>query len=153
MNVQGTGQTISDFNRVIHFTNWVVAHSHLALLGGFTILGEGVIAYIFPQIYKRPLWSTRLLNWQYWLITIGFTGFFFVLTFASFLQGQTWLEGTPEVNALQYLQPHYVMRGFFGSMIMVSAIIQIYNIWRTTASDSSKAKRNEILPFIEAGQP
>ncbi len=88
VNIQGAIQAIPSFNRVTHFTNFIVAHAHLALLGAFTILGMGVIDYIIPQIFKRPAYSRRLLEWQYWLVTIGFVGFFFSLTFASFLQGQ-----------------------------------------------------------------
>ncbi len=153
VNIQGAGQAVPDFNRMIHFTNWTVAHAHLALLGGFSILGQGVIAYIVPQVYKKPLWSQRLLNWQYWLITIGFTGFFFALTFASFLQGQAWQIGIPEVNVLPMIRPHYVMRGLFGGMIMISAFIQAYNIWRTVASDTSAKVRQTLQPFIEAAQP
>lgn len=153
VNVQGAGQSVPDFNDLIHFTNWTVAHAHLALLGGFAILGQGVIAYIIPQVYKKPIWSRKLLNWQYWLITVGFIGFFFSLTFASFLQGQGWAEGIPVVNTLLFLRPHYIMRGIFGSMVMVSAFIQAYNIWRTVTGPSSDSIRDQIRPFIEAGRP
>ncbi len=150
VNVQGAGQSVPDFNDLIHFTNWTIAHAHLALLGGFSILGQGVIAYMIPLIYKKPLWSNRLLNWQYWLITVGFTGFFFALTFASFLQGQGWQEGMPVVNTLPFLYPHYIMRAFFGSMIMTSSFIQTYNIWRTIASNASSWHRQQVQPFLRA---
>jgi cytochrome c oxidase cbb3-type subunit I/II len=152
VNFQGAGQALPYVNDLIHFTNWVVAHSHMALLGGFTILGEGVIAYIIPQILKRPLWSDTMLNWQYWLITIGFIGFFLVLTFASFLQGQGWQIGMPVVNTLPFLRLHYIMRAFFGSMIFTSAILQAVNIIATYASDTSAGKRVEMKPYISAGE-
>ncbi len=150
VNVQGAGQSESDFNTLMHFTNWTIAHAHLALLGGFTILGEGMIAYIIPQVLKKPIFSERALNWQYWLITIGFTGFFFALTFASFVQGQNWWNGIPIVNTVPMLYPHYIMRAFFGGMIMTSAIVQAYNIFRTVTMDTSALRRKEIQPFIQA---
>lgn len=152
VNVQGAGQSVPDFNNMFHFTNWTIAHAHLALLGGFTILGEGVIAYMIPQIYKKPLWSERLLNWQYWLITIGFTGFFFALTFASFLQAQGWYIGMPVVNTLPFLLPHYIMRAFFGGMIWLSSLIQAYIIYRTLWSDTVTKRSQELRPFILAGR-
>ncbi len=150
VNVQGAGQAVSDFNRMFHFTNWTIAHAHLALLGGFTILGEGVIAYMIPQIIKKPIYSNRALNWQYWLVTIGFTGFFTVLTFASFVQAQPWMHGVPVVNTVVYLRPHYIMRAFFGGMIWSSAFVQAYNIIRTFTDNTSKEHRDEIKPFAEA---
>src|SRR5512132_1427953 len=84
--IQGAFEAIQPFNKLQHFTNFVVAHAHLALLGAFTILGMGVIDYIVAQVYARPLWSRSLTEWQYWLVTVGFTGFFSVLTLAGFQQ-------------------------------------------------------------------
>lgn len=152
VNIQGSFMAVPVFNRVIHFTNFIVAHSHLALLGGFTILGMGVVDYIIPQVYHKPIFSRRLSVWQYWLIFIGFTGFFFVLTFASFLQGQNWAIGIPEVNVLPEIRPHYIARGVFGGMIVVSGIIQLVNIWLTVTRDTSRGKRDEMQPFITAGE-
>ena len=150
VNIQGALMAVPSFNRMIHFTNFIVAHAHLALLGAFTILGMGVIDYIIPQVYKKPAFSRRLLEWQYWLVLIGFVGFFFSLTFASFLQGQMWSLGIPEVNVLPAIQPHYVARAAFGSMIVASGIVQIVNIWRTVTSDTSERQRRWIRPYIGA---
>ena len=48
-NVQGALQADAAVQRDdIHFTFFVIGHSHLALLGGFTILGMGVVYYIVP---------------------------------------------------------------------------------------------------------
>ncbi len=153
VNVQGSLMAIPAFNRLIHFTNFIVAHAHLALLGGFTILGMGVIDYAIPQIYKKPIYDRRLVEWQYWLVFIGFTGFFFSLTFASFLQGQDWSIGIPEVNVLPLIRPHYIARGVFGALIVASGIIQIVNIWKTVRSNTSALSRDRIEPFIKAAQP
>ena len=54
VNVQGAFEALQPFNKLQHFTNFVVAHAHLALLGAFTILGMGVIDYIVAQIYRPP---------------------------------------------------------------------------------------------------
>jgi len=60
VNIQGAFEAIQPFNKLQHFTNFVVAHAHLALLGAFTILGMGVIDYIVAQVYARPLFSRTL---------------------------------------------------------------------------------------------
>ncbi len=153
VNIQGSFMAVPVFNRVTHFTNFVVAHAHLALLGGFTILGMGLIDYAIPQIYRKPIWSRTLEVWQYWLVFIGFTGFFFVLTFASFLQGQAWAIGIPEVNTLPMIRPHYIARGIFGGMIVLSGIVQMINIWMTVTRDTPQMKLVELRPYIEAGEP
>ncbi|MDQ6766017.1 MAG: cbb3-type cytochrome c oxidase subunit I [Verrucomicrobiota bacterium] len=153
VNVQGSFMAVPAFNRVIHFTNFIVAHAHLALLGAFTILGMGLIDYIVPQLYRRPIYSQSLVEWQYWLVTIGFLIFFWSLTFAGFLQGQNWLNGIPEINVLPEIRPHYIARAVGGSMILTSGIVQIINIWLTVRTDTSTRARRQLEPFIQAGEP
>src|SRR5213080_4356308 len=136
VNIQGAFEAIQPFNKLTHFTNFVVAHAHLALLGAFTILGMGVIDYIVAQVWARPLYSRSLTEWQYWLVTVGFTGFFSVLTLAGFQQGFNWQEGIPEVNVLTQLHPYYIARGIFGAMIVVSGIVQMINIGLTITTNT-----------------
>lgn len=151
VNIQGSLMAVPAFNRTIHFTNFVVAHAHLALLGAFTILGMGVIDYCITNIYRKPPFSRRLLEWQYWLVLIGFSGFFLSLTFASFLQGQSWALGIPEVNVLPMIRPHYIARAAFGMMIVASGIVQIVNIWLTVKTDTRKRAGDELDSFVGAG--
>jgi cbb3-type cytochrome oxidase subunit 1 len=153
VNIQGAFEAIQPFNKLTHFTNFVVAHAHLALLGAFTILGMGVIDYIVAQIYQRPLFSRSLSEWQYWLVTVGFTGFFSVLTLAGFQQGFAWQDGIPEVNVLPQLHAYYIARGIFGAMIVVSGIVQIVNIGMTIFTNTAERRRRETLAVAEAIAP
>lgn len=148
VNIQGSFEAIQSFNRLTHFTNFVVAHAHLALLGAFTFLGMGMIDYIVPQVLKKPLYSTRLAEWQYWLIVIGFLGFFWVLTIAGFVQGQSWLRGIPEVNVLPMLRPYFMARAVFGAMIVISGLVQAYNIYKTVRSDTRQVISVELARQI-----
>src|ERR671937_36540 len=153
VNIQGAFEAIQPFNKLTHFTNFVVAHAHLALLGAFTILGMGVIDYIVAQIYQRPLFSRSLSEWQYWLVTVGFTGFFSVLTLAGFQQGFSWQDGIPEVNVLPQLHAYYIARGIFGAMIVASGIVQIVNIGMTIFTNTAERRRRETLTVAEAIAP
>ena len=138
VNIQGAFEALQPFNRLTHFTNFVVAHAHLALLGAFTILGMGVIDYMAAQVFHRPLFSRNLTEWQYWLVTVGFSGFFSVLTLAGFQQGFSWAQGIPEVNVLPQLHAYYIARGIFGAMIVVSGIVQMVNIGLTMFSNTAE---------------
>src|SRR6266480_2167811 len=153
VNIQGAFEAIQPFNKLTHCTNFVVAHAHLALLGAFTILGMGVIDYIVAQIYAKPLYSRSLSEWQYWLVTVGFTGFFSVLTLAGFQQGFSWQDGIPEVNVLPQLHAYYIARGIFGAMIVVSGIVQIVNIGMTIFTNTAERRRQETLSVAEAIAP
>jgi cbb3-type cytochrome oxidase subunit 1 len=104
-------------------------------------------------VYKRPLWSRTLTEWQYWLVTVGFTGFFSVLTLAGFQQGFSWAEGIPEVNVLPQLHAYYIARGIFGAMIVLSGIVQIGNVVMTIFTDTNERRRRETLKVAEALAP
>jgi cytochrome c oxidase cbb3-type subunit 1 len=153
VNVQGAFQALQPFNRLTHFTNFVVAHAHLALLGAFTILGMGAIDYIIAQVYARPLWSRNLVEWQYWLVTIGFTGFFSVLTLAGFQQGFSWENGIPEVNVLPQLHAYFIARAVFGTMIVISGIVQMVNIGMTIRTNTTERRRRQVRVVADAFAP
>ncbi len=150
VNIQGAFMALPTFNQMIHFTNFIVAHAHLALLGAFTFFGMGMIDYLVPQFLGRPVFSRGLSEVQYWLIFVGFTGFFAVLTFASFLQGQSWALGIPEVNVLPMIRPHYIGRAVFGALIVLSAFVQAYNIAATLLIDTSQRTRKKFLEYADA---
>lgn len=152
VNVQGSFQAIGSFNRMTHFTNFVVAHAHLALLGAFTFLGMGLIDYIVPQVLKKPLYSRRVSEWQYWLIVVGFLGFFWVLTIAGMIQGQSWLQGTPEVNVLPLMRPYYMARAVFGAMIIMSGIVQAWNLYKTVRTDTTAKLNAELEAALESSE-
>ncbi len=113
----------------------------------------GVIDYIVAQIYQRPLFSRSLSEWQYWLVTVGFTGFFSVLTLAGFQQGFAWQDGIPEVNVLNQLHAYYIARGIFGAMIVLSGIIQIVNIGLTIFTDTAARRSRETYQVADAVAP
>src|SRR4051812_2104329 len=100
-----------------------------------------------------PLYSRSLSEWQYWLVTVCFTGFFSVLTLAGFQQGFSWQEGIPEVNVLDQLHPYYIARGIFGAMIVISGIVQMVNIGMTMVSDTHERRRQETLRLAEGLAP
>ena len=151
VNIQGSFQALQQFNIFTHFTNFVVAHAHLALLGAFTFLGMGFIEYAVARIYDKPIYSRTLSEWTYWLILVGFTGFFWSLTIAGFIQGQAWLQGIPEINLLSFIRPWYIARAAFGSAIVLSGIVQAYNIYQTLRCDTRALARAEYERVLAAG--
>jgi cytochrome c oxidase cbb3-type subunit I len=142
-NVQGALQATQPFNVMTHFTYFVIGHSHLALLGGFTILGMGVVYYIVPIILNKPPYSRSIAELQFWLVTVGFLAFLLSLIVGGFLQGQGWLSGIPEVNILPSLYAWNIMRAVAGAMIYTSAWLQIVNVGLTIWVDT-RARQQRV---------
>lgn len=135
-NVQGALQAVQPFNVYIHFTYFIIGHTHLALCGGFTILGMGVVYYLLPHILDKPVYSRGLAEWQYWLVTVGFIVMMLALSGGAFIQGQGWMTGLNEVLVLPSLRLWNSWRGISGGMIFAAGLIQAFNVYMTVVRDT-----------------
>lgn len=129
--VQGPFQSIQGFNRLIHFTNWIVGHAHLALLGTFSFWAMGAIYYIIPVVMRRRIHNPGLAEIQFWLITIGFLLMMISLQVAGLVQGAAWLNGQSVQWTLPEIRPYMAVRALSGSLIVISGIVQAWNIYKT----------------------
>ena len=154
---QGSVQSFMSVNRYIHFTQWVVAHAHLALLGGFGFIMSGALLYMVPQVLRRPLWSRNLADTQFWLMLFGITGFFWTLTIAGLAQSGAWINmGQQVVKSFSVVKPYFFMRSIFGAMVLAGAVLQIVNLYmtvRTPAPDAEARRRKSLEDLQEIGAP
>jgi cbb3-type cytochrome c oxidase subunit I len=143
---QGPLQSLPSVQTITHFTNWVIGHSHIAVLGfaGFAALGG--LWHILPLATGRRLYSTRLVHLQFALILIGLVGFFVVLTTAGLIQGSAWYQGEGVYKVLPEMAPYMALRALLGLFIIAGAAIGLWNAILTV-------KRGEpIAPAAEAAK-
>lgn len=129
--LQGPLQSLPIIQRVTHFTDWVIAHAHMGVLGFSGMVALGGMYFILPRTVGRPLHNPRLADVQYWLVLLGMAGFFAVLTAAGLVQGNSWLNGETVYRTLPMLQPYYVARAGIGMLLFGGAVIGLYNVAMT----------------------
>ncbi len=129
--VQGPFQALQTFNQLIHYTQWIVGHAHLALFGSMSYWQFAAILYIIPVIYKRRLYSQGLAEAQFWLATAGFLMMMISLQVAGLIQGAAWQRGVDIREILPQLRPYWVMRSVGGAMMVFSGFVMAWNIWKT----------------------
>ncbi len=127
--LQGPLQSLPYVQRLTHFTNWVVAHAHMGVLGFAGMTALGGLYFILPRVTGRAIYSSRLADIQYWLVLIGMTGFFVVLTTAGLIQGNGWLNGEVVYRILPQIHLYMVLRASLGILVAGGAIIGLYNIF------------------------
>src|SRR3972149_3652100 len=69
--VQGVSHSFRTFSMVVHFTNWVVGHSHLAFVASYSFWAFALIYLMVRELTRRAGHSRRLMEWHYWLTTLG----------------------------------------------------------------------------------
>lgn len=123
-------QTTLTFQQLIHFTDWVVAHAHLVMLGVFSFWEMGVMIYLFPRLLQRPWYSQKLLEYHYWLTVVGMIVMFVDLTFAGLFQGWSWAALQPWDESVRISQPFWAVRLVAGLSIIAGQLCFWYNLYK-----------------------
>ena len=115
--VQGVAQSFRTFSMYVHFTNWVIGHSHLAFVAAYSFWAFSLIYLMVPVLVRRPMYSRKLMEWHYWLTTVGMTIFMVALWIAGLIQAQNWLTySTPFIETVKSMQPYFALRLLGGLM-------------------------------------
>jgi cytochrome c oxidase cbb3-type subunit I len=91
-----------------------------------------------PWLWNRPLHSLKLVNWHFWISTIGIVLYITSMWVAGILQGLMWRAYT-QLGFLEYsfvetveaMHPFYVIRALGGILFLSGALIMVWNLWKT----------------------
>jgi len=137
---QGPIQALPMVQRVTHLNNWVIAHSHMGVFGFSATIALGGLYYILPRILGRPIYSARLADVQYWLLLIGMSGFFIVLTAGGLIQGNSWLNGETVYRTLPMLHIYLIVRAALGLLFVGGALMGLYNVCMSIMGAGSRGE-------------
>jgi cytochrome c oxidase cbb3-type subunit 1 len=130
---QGSVEALRSIQEPTHFTDFVVAHSHLTIFGTFILWAVGGAVYVWPRLAGTPLWSFRLGNWAYWLITLGIGSMALVLTAQGLQQGFMLMSGAEFVDTTVSMRPYWWIRTLTGISMDVGMSLLVINLMRTSA--------------------
>jgi cytochrome c oxidase cbb3-type subunit 1 len=124
-------QTTLTFQALIHFTDWVVGHAHMVMFGVFAMWQLGMMTYLIPRILKTPWHSQALLEWHYWLSTIGIAVMSFDLIVLGIFQGLSWSSLLPWEVSTDISIPFWAVRLVAGLLMFAGLLVFMYNVVRT----------------------
>ena len=121
VSIQGSIMAVMAFNQFIHFTDWVIGHSHLAMIGFASFAAMGGLAHIWQRLpHVRS--SRRLLAWSYWLLAIGLALMVLDLTGAGLIQASLWQQHIPWIDSVEASRPYWVFRTVDGCLLIAGFI-------------------------------
>jgi cbb3-type cytochrome oxidase subunit 1 len=129
--VQGPFQATRWINWYLHFSQWVVGHAHLALLGTFSFILTSSFYYSMPRLTGKPWHSQGLIRAHYWLKFLGFLLMMISLTIAGLVQAAGWAAGMPIDQWSNYIRPYFFFRMISGIMILLGQCLFAYNVYKT----------------------
>ena len=124
-------QVTHTFQKLIHFTDWVVGHAHLVMFGVFSMWFFGMMTYLFPRLMKQSWYSRALCEWHFWLSVSGIAVMFIDLTLVGIFQGYYWASLQPWEVSVDGSQPFWITRVFAGLAIFAGQLVFVYNLWKT----------------------
>jgi cytochrome c oxidase cbb3-type subunit 1 len=129
---QGVLHSFRSFSSYIHFTNWVVGHSHLAFVAGYSFLVFAMIYYLLPRLSGRNWFSERLIHWHYWMSLVGVVVFMVSLWAAGLRQAEDWSAGgIPFMETVREMKPYMAARLLGGGILGAGQFLLIYNLFRS----------------------
>jgi cytochrome c oxidase cbb3-type subunit I/II len=136
---EGPLLSLKNVNAIAHFTDWIVAHVHVGALGWNGFMVFAMLYYLVPKMWQTEIYSKKLMNFHFWMGTLGIVFYAVPMYFAGFTQGSMWKDFT-EDGILQYpnfletvtkIIPLYATRAVGGTMYLIGAIAMVYNLVKT----------------------
>jgi cytochrome c oxidase cbb3-type subunit 1 len=105
-----------------------------------------------PWLWNRPLYSLKLVNWHFWISTIGIVLYITAMWVSGILQGLMWRAYTSLgfleysfVETVEAMHPFYVIRALGGFLFLVGALLMAFNLWKTVISAEEAAPERAVL--------
>jgi cbb3-type cytochrome oxidase subunit 1/mono/diheme cytochrome c family protein len=122
VSLQGSVQALMPVNRFIHFTDWVIGHSHFAMIGFASFIALGGIAHLWQRI-PGTRYNERMMNWSFWLLAAGLTLMVADLTIAGLVEAQVWQSTAPWIDSVRAVDSYWLVRTLSGLPILAGFIL------------------------------
>ncbi|MDH5464474.1 MAG: cbb3-type cytochrome c oxidase subunit I, partial [Thiovulaceae bacterium] len=119
---------------------------------GFMVMAA--VFHMVPRMWKRELYSKKLMENQFWIQTIGVVLYFSSMWIAGITQGMMW-RATDEFGSLSYsfidtvtnLFPYYLIRAIGGTLYLIGFFMFVYNIYKTMTSKKEVEVTTNATPM------
>ena len=152
---EGPVMSIKVVNALSHYTDWTVGHVHSGALGWNGMITFAALYYLTPRLWGRDkLYSLSMVNWHFWLATIGIIFYAASMWVTGIMEGLMWREVDAQgflvnsfADTVSAKFPMYVVRGMGGLMYLAGAIIMCVNLWLTaTGAGEHKYNTADAVP-------
>src|SRR6266516_551042 len=155
---EGPMMSIKAVNSLSHYTDWTIGHVHSGALGWVGFVSFGPVYCLVPWLWgRKQLYSLKLVNWHFWIASIGIVLYVSAMWVSGILQGLMWRAYTSLgfleysfIETVEAMHPFYVIRALGGALFLIGALIMAYNLWMTVrVGEAEAAARRAALQPAE----
>ncbi|MEL6258154.1 MAG: cytochrome-c oxidase, cbb3-type subunit I [Pseudomonadota bacterium] len=156
---EGPLMSVRAVNSLSHYTEWTVGHVHSGALGWVGFISFGALYCLAQWLWRRPgLYSKSLVEWHFWLATIGIVFYIVSMWFAGITEGLMW-RAYNEFGFLEYAfvetveakHISYIVRAAGGGLYLIGALIMVYNLVRTALGHTRESEA--AIPHSSGATP
>jgi cytochrome c oxidase cbb3-type subunit I/II len=157
---EGPLLAIRSVNALAHYTDWIIAHVHGGTLGWNGFMAAGMIYWLLPRLWSKPLYSTALANLHFWIGLVGILLYVSAMWTSGITQG-VMLNATTEngtvlaypnfLDTLNAIRPMMLMRVIGGALYLTGWLLLAYNFFRTVRG--ARPVNGSIEVFAESHGP
>lgn len=136
---EGPLMSIRYVNALSHYTEWTIGHVHSGALGWNGFVTFGALYCLVPWLWKKKeLYSLKLVEWHFWLATIGILFYIASMWVAGIMEGLMWRAYT-DLGFLEYAfietvsakHISYIVRAVGGMLFLSGTFVMAYNVAMT----------------------
>jgi cytochrome c oxidase cbb3-type subunit 1 len=150
---EGPMLSIKAVNSLSHYTDWTIGHVHSGALGWNGMITFACVYYLVPRLWGRTrLYSLRMINWHFWLATLGIVFYASSMWVAGIMQGLMWREYGADgylvysfAEVVEAMHPYYLIRAAGGLLYLSGFGIMIWNVAQTL-----RGRRRDEAPMTDA---
>jgi len=136
---EGPMLSIKSVNSLSHYTDWTIGHVHAGALGWNGMITFAALYYMAPRLWGRAsLYSLRMVNWHFWLGTVGIVLYAAAMWTAGIMQGLMWREYGADgylvyafSEVVAAMHPLYLIRATGGLLYLAGSFIMVWNVAMT----------------------
>jgi cytochrome c oxidase cbb3-type subunit I/II len=136
---EGPMMAIRSINALTHYTNWTVGHVHSGALGWNGMMTFGMLYWLAPRLWGKPLHNKGWATAHFWMATVGIVLYIVSMWAGGLIEGLQWkainedgLLAWPNFSdTVTALAPFYWTRFLGGLLFLSGAVLMAVNLTLT----------------------
>lgn len=149
---EGPLLSIRAVNSLSHYSDWTIGHVHMGTLGWNGFMAAGMVYWLLPRLWDKPLHSKSLADLHFWIGMAGILLYVAAMWVSGVTQGLMLNATTADGLALAH--PNFLetqmsvrnlmlLRAVGGALYLIGFLLLAYNMIRTIWG--AKATTTEIM--------
>jgi len=136
-STQGSVEALRSLQVPTHFTDFVIAHSHATVFGGYVIFVLAACYYVWPRV-AGGAFNRTTAQWSTWMIMLGISSMIAILVLQGLIQGTELMAGAEFVDSIVTMKPYWFIRTVTGVTMDIGVALVGINLYASSRKPAGR---------------